>query len=240
MDLKETDCLGDNLPNHWYYVSKGRVLTDLLVNRHIDTVVDVGAGSGVFSRLLLERGICDRAICVDSNYVEDSDQMHRDKPLLLRRSLTPPTGSAVLMMDVLEHVDDDDALLRKYTDSLPTGASVVVTVPAFRFLWSGHDVFLEHRRRYRLGEVEALLRAAGLEPQRGRYFFGLLFPLVAIMRLFDRLRLRAAEAAPKSALKTAPAWLNRLLILVHDLERHTLYRVNRLAGLSAVVLARKL
>ena len=239
MDLKEADCLGAELEQHWYYVSKGRVLVDMLAREHIDEVVDVGAGSGVFSRLLLERDICDRAICVDPNYVADSDQIHNGKPLLMRRELGRPTGSAVLMMDVLEHVGDDAALLRQYTAGLATGARVIVTVPAFQSLWSGHDVFLEHYRRYRLGQLEALVRDAGLEPVKGRYFYGLLFPVAAGMRFFDRLRLARGDAAPQSAMKQAPGWLNRLLVMIHDLERHSLFHINRFAGLSIVLLAKK-
>ena len=52
-----------------------------------------------------------------------------------------------MIADVLEHVDDDLALLRQYAAKLGEGGRIVITVPAFSFLWSGHDVFLEHRRR---------------------------------------------------------------------------------------------
>ena len=49
-------------------------------------------------------------------------------------------------------------LLRHYAAKVPSGAHFLVTVPAFRFLWSGHDVFLEHKRRYTLAEIEATMR----------------------------------------------------------------------------------
>ena len=62
------------------------------------------------------------------------------------------------MMDVLEHVDNDAGLVRHYATKVPSGAHFLVTVPAFRFLWSGHDVFLEHKRRYTLAEIEQTMR----------------------------------------------------------------------------------
>ena len=239
MDLKEADILGDELSRHWYYVSKGRALTSLLGDRHFDEVVDVGAGSGVFSRQLLDSDICDRANCVDTSYPADSDDVHNGKPLLMRRSAEGAAPSLLLMMDVLEHVDDDLGLLRNYTDGMPSGGLVFITVPAFQFLWSGHDVFLEHYRRYTLPQVEALITAGGLEPVRGRYFFGLLFPVAALLRLWDRVKAGRPGSTPKSALRRSPAWLNRLLIWIHDVERLSLFRINRLAGLSVVFLARK-
>jgi len=239
MDLKEADILGDELSRHWYYVSKGRALTSLLGDMHFDEVVDVGAGSGVFSRQLLDSEICDRATCVDTSYLADSDDVHNGKPLLMRRSGEGVAPPLLLMMDVLEHVDDDLGLLRSYTDNMASGSLVFITVPAFQFLWSGHDVFLEHYRRYTLPQVEALITAGGLEPVRGRYFFGLLFPVAALFRLLDRFKSSRHGATPKSALRRANTWLNRLLIGIHDIERFSLFGINRIAGLSVVCLARK-
>jgi len=108
-----------------------------------------------------------------------------------------------------------------------------VTVPAFRFLWSGHDVFLEHKRRYRLGEIEAALRDAGLSIVKGTYYFGLVFPLAAAVRLVAR-----GEVEPKSSLKKHGALTNGLLTAICAAEL-PLFPINRLAGLSAFVLARK-
>src|SRR6516165_6366800 len=115
----------------------------------------------------------------------------------------------VLMMDVLEHVDDDRGLVRHYAAKVPSGAHFLVTVPAFRFLWSGHDVFLEHKRRYRLGEIENAMRDAGLQIAKGAYYFGLVFPLAAAVRLATR-----GATQPKSSLKKHGAVTNALLTAI--------------------------
>jgi hypothetical protein len=106
-------------------------------------------------------------------------------------------------------------------------------VPAFRFLWSGHDVFLEHKRRYRLGEVESTMRDAGLQVVRGAYYFGFVFPLAAAVRLATR-----NMTQPRSGLKKHGALTNGILTTVCAAEL-PLFPANRLAGLSAFVLARK-
>ena len=116
---------------------------------------------------------------------------------------------------------------------MPAGAHFLVTVPAFEFLWSGHDVFLEHKRRYRLPGIEAALRDAGLEIVRGSYYFGLVFPLAAAVRLADR-----NTTEPRSSLKKQGALTNALLTSICAAEL-PLFPWNRLAGLSCFVLARK-
>src|SRR3546814_13128694 len=80
-------------------------------------------------------------------------------------------------MDVLEHVEDDAGLLRTYLDKAPPQAQAVITVPAFQFLWSHHDVFLEHHRRYTLKTLSRVVERAGAVPLRMHYYYGTIFPL---------------------------------------------------------------
>lgn len=239
MDLKEQNLLGVDPQNHWYYVSKGRALRTLLGKADVPEVLDVGAGSGVFARQFLDAGVCRRAVCVDPNYPDEHIERKGEREIEFRRSVEDVTQQLILMIDVLEHVEDAGALLRNYLDRAPTGAHVLLSVPAFRFLWSGHDVFLEHRRRYTRGQVEALVRGAGLEVVRSRYFFAVLFPLIALLRLYDRWRLRGGAVAPRSALSRLPSLVNAMLTSLHSLERISLFRLNRLAGLSVFCLARR-
>src|SRR4051812_46399607 len=233
MDLKEEDILGADIGRHWYYRSKAAALRRMVGGLGPRRILDIGAGSGFFSRHLLAEAGAQSALCVDIGYPNDRDDNQGGKPVLFRRDTGPTDCDLVLMMDVLEHVDDDRGLVRHYAAKVPSGAHFLVTVPAFRFLWSGHDVFLEHKRRYRLPEIEAAMREAGLHVVRGAYYFGLVFPLAAAVRLAAR---NAGE--PKSSLARHGALTNGLLAAVCAAEL-PLFRLNRLAGLSAFVLARK-
>lgn len=233
MDLKEEDILGSDIARHWYYRSKAAALCRAVAGLRPRHLLDVGAGSGFFSRHLLAETAAESALCVDIGYPADRDDSAAGKPVRYRRDTGPADCDLVLMMDVLEHVDDDRGLVRHYADRVPSGAHFLVTVPAFSFLWSGHDVFLEHKRRYRLPEIEAVLGDAGLEVVRGAYYFGLVFPLAAAVRLADR-----NTTEPRSSLKKHGAFANGLLTAICAAEL-PLFPVNRLAGLSAFVLARK-
>src|SRR5471032_1275837 len=233
MDLKEEDILGAAIGQHWYYRSKAAALRRAVGALNPKRILDVGAGSGFFSRHLLSEGHAQSALCVDIGYAVDRDDSVAGKPVLYRRSCEATDCDLVLMMDVLEHVDDDRGLVRLYADKVPSGAHFLVTVPAFQFLWSGHDVFLEHKRRYRLPEIEQTMRDAGLEVVHGAYYFGAVFPLAAIVRLLTR-----GSSESKSSLSKQGAPTNALLTAACSAEL-PLFPFNRLAGLSAFVLARK-
>jgi 2-polyprenyl-3-methyl-5-hydroxy-6-metoxy-1,4-benzoquinol methylase len=233
MDLKEEDILGADIGRHWYYRSKAAALRRMVRSLGARRILDIGAGSGFFSRHLLAEAGAQSALCVDIGYASDRDDSEDGKPVLYRRDTGPTDCDLVLMMDVLEHVDDDRALVHHYAAKVSSGAHFLVTVPAFRFLWSGHDVFLEHKRRYRLGEIETTLRDAGLQVVRGAYYFGFVFPMAAAVRLATR-----GATEPSSSLKKHGALTNGILTAMCAAEL-PLLPINRLAGLSAFVLARK-
>ena len=204
MDLKEEDILGADIGRHWYYRSKAAALRRMVGPLGPRRILDVGAGSGFFSRHLLAEAGAQSALCVDIGYASDRDDNEDGKPVLYRRDTGPTDCDLVLMMDVLEHVDDDRGLVRHYAAKVPAGAFFLATVPAFRFLWSGHDVFLEHKRRYRLGEIEAAMRDAGLDVVRGAYYFGFVFPLAAAVRLATRGGSEPTSSLRKHAPLTNP------------------------------------
>lgn len=237
MDLRESEILGDTIGAHWYYRSKARAVRRLLGNETVHRILDVGAGSGFFSRYLLEKTAAEVAVCVDTSYPQDADTIvDGHKRLLKRRSVDRSDADLVLMMDVLEHVDDDASLLARYVEMSPRGSRFVITVPAFEWLWSSHDDFLGHRRRYTVKRLERLVRGVRLEVDVCHYFFGLVLPLALPGRLVEHLRPPARP--PRSSLATHHPFTNAVLEATSVLELPWM-RVNRLAGLSVVCLAHK-
>lgn len=237
MDLKETDILGDVIADHWYYRSKAAAMLKLLAIRSPTVILDVGAGSGFFSRYLLTHTTASEAWCVDIGYDTDSEGAEAGKPLHYRRYLETGAADVVLLMDVLEHVDDDVGLLADYVGRVPKGARFMITVPTFQSLWSGHDEFLQHKRRYTLPALEDVIRRAGLQPQQSAYYFGLIFPLAAATRLFNQWR-GSGHEAPRSQLKRHGPLLNGVLGAICKAEL-PLLAINRLAGLTLFCLARR-
>lgn len=237
MDLKESELLGSTADEHWYYTSKLAAVRAYCRDIPRERLLDVGAGSGFFSRALLADPACAQAVCVDPNYPGDSDELCCDKPLHFRRQADAVNADLMLFMDVLEHVESDVGLLRAYTDHAQPGTHVLISVPAFQFMWSEHDVFLEHYRRYTRKQICAVAEAAGLTVTDSSYYFGLVFPLAAATRLAARL-LPTPDRPPQSQMRRHHPLVNALLGSLCRFELPWVKR-NKVAGLTAFCLARK-
>lgn len=237
MDIKEEDILRSGINTHWYYRAKFFALRSHIADFNFRHILDVGAGSGFFSRELLTHTQAWDALCIDTSYPCDRDEHVGGKTIQFRTQCSRTEANLVLLMDVLEHVDDDCGLLAEYARKVPDGAHFFITVPAFQFLWSGHDVFLEHRRRYRLPELEKVVKEAGLEILRGSYFYATVFPLAAAMRLSEKLS-RRPDVEPRSGLRMHHPLVNGTLAACCRAEI-LFHKANRLAGLTAVCVAKK-
>ena len=238
MDLKEESALQGDLATHWYYVSKRRALRRLVGPTKTKTLLDVGAGSGVFAKAFLSTGMCEQAICVDPNYSDQWVADHRTENIQFVRSVDHVSSDLVIMIDVLEHVDNDVELLKHYVDRAAPGTRFLISVPAFQFLWSSHDEFLDHRRRYTLADLLKTVRRSGLDTVKSRYFFGALFPIASAGRIADRV-LSSGKPAESSAMGDLPGPLNAAMIAIHDLERLVLFPLNKVCGVSAFCVAVK-
>jgi SAM-dependent methyltransferase len=235
MDLKEQEALGGRADQHWYYQAKSAAMLRFLQGSRTDSVLDIGAGSGFFSRYLLAHTECAEALCVDPNYPAEWSETDSGKPIRFVHEATGFHGHLALMMDVLEHVPDDAGLLKEYAEKLPAGARILITVPAMPWMWSGHDVFLEHYRRYTVSGVDRLIAACGLKRVKSCYFFGLALPLAAGVRLGRRLLAGPAQT-PMSDMRPHGTFTNAALLQICRAEL-AVFQSNRLAGLSVFALA---
>jgi len=237
MDLKEENILGVDIQNHWYYESKAKSIMLLLSQKEPSIILDVGAGSGFFSRYLLKNSSAKKSWCVDISYEDDRDELEQEKPIYFRRSIESVDADLILLMDVLEHVDDDICLLKQYVQLAPLGTRFIISVPAFEFLWSGHDVFLDHKRRYRLSQLEEVIKQSGLTIKLGAYYFGAVFPIAATIRLFQNYFYKKSEKNG-SQLQKHHSIINKFLLAICSAELY-FFQKNRLCGLSIICMAEK-
>lgn len=209
-------------------------------------VLDLGCGTG-YTLSRLPRGM--RAVGLDySAHALELAAKRAPGVTLVRGSaydlpFADGRFDAVLALDVLEHLDDDQRAAREIARVLAPGGVAVVAVPAVRWLWSDHDVALEHRRRYHLGELEVVLEAAGLEVAHASYYNTLLFPLVAARRLSARMWSPPEDMArsdlPQSDLVVPPGPINRTLAAILAFERFVVPKVRVPFGVSCFAVVRK-
>jgi SAM-dependent methyltransferase len=149
------------------------------------------------------------------------------------RVVEPGWPDVVLLLDVLEHLDDDAAALREARALLRPGGALVITVPAYQWLWSDHDVLLQHRRRYTLRRLRARVTAAGLSISHASYFNTLLLPAIAAVRAWKRSRGGGHDLVRPSEL------VNATLARVFSLEAPLASRLSLPCGTSIMLVARR-
>ena len=117
---------------------------------------------------------------------------------------------------------------------LRPGGVMLITVPAYPWLWSGHDVALGHRRRYTAGTLRSVVAATGLSLAHLGYFNTALFPAIAGVRLMKRVVGGCAHDLHRPV-----EIVNRALERVFALERHLVLRPGLPFGSSVLAVARR-
>ncbi len=227
---------------HWWFRGRRSIIFDFLehvIPGAIERALDIGCGTGLNTRLLA--GKARRAVGLESSNdairytrerAPDVEILRGEFPMELPRE----TYSLVTLFDVLEHFDDDSAALKKIAGILTGGGHVMLTVPAFPFLWSEHDALAHHRRRYTKRTLCNALRAAGLEPVRASYYNFFLFPVVAAVRVAKKmLGLRTGA----TDFFMPPRALNAALAALFASERFLLRHIDLPFGVSLIAVARK-
>lgn len=227
---------------HWYFAGKRNLVMSLLATHLLKNkaqVLDAGCGTG---RTLAELALRYDAVGMEPFAGALSYASSRGLSRLVNGSLDQaPFGNgvfdAVTVLDVLEHCDDDRLALAEITRVLTSDGLLIVTVPAFQWLWSGHDEALHHRRRYTRAGLLTLLERCGFTVCKISYFNAFVFPLVAIMRLVGKMLNRDAGSADTDAMP--PPVLNSLLYSLQCVERVCIRLFSFPFGVSLVCVARK-
>lgn len=226
---------------HWWFRARNRIVMDA-VRRHAPRhgplrALDYGCGTGKMMELM--RGLGDVQGCDTSPAALDYCRRRGHERLTLLNGTDTPPGEfdLITLLDVIEHVDDDRALIARLASHLAPGGRLIITAPALPCLTSGEDFVSEHKRRYAKKSLLAAVRGGGLRPLRATYFNTVLLPPI-----FLYLKIRAAldpDSLRRSNLGALPAWANALLAAVFGLEAHWLKIAGLPIGMSLLCVAEK-
>jgi len=193
---------------HWWWRVRedillrkiGRILGPLTKAR----ILDVGCGAALFFDALQQFGRVE-GIESDPHAVLQSGRW-RDRITVaeLDESYVPAAPfDLILMLDVIEHVADPERLLRRAGEILKPRGRILITVPAFNWLWTTHDEVNHHITRYTATSMRSLIRRAGLDTVETAY----LFQSLVMAKLWVRLR-EALKPAPARVPTIPPAAIN--------------------------------
>lgn len=233
---------------HWWFRGRRAIIRHVLNKANIapgSAILDAGSGTGGNLSMLSQFG---KVYAVE---MEDEARAfaNRRGVVQVEAGMLPgaiPFGAQTfdlaVLFDVLEHVEQDYETLVALHNRLNAGGKLLITVPAFQFLWSEHDVIHHHKRRYALGALTRLVERAGYKVVFSSYINFWLFPLIAGLRLLDRLtfgKLMGKKHGANAELHMPSASVNRLLEGVFASERRLMDIMRLPFGVSIVLLAQK-
>jgi SAM-dependent methyltransferase len=245
MDEAEQRRLEQMEQEYWWHVGRRYLVERTLVQRFGDgqglRICDVGCGTGRNLELLARFG-----------EVVGVEPPGAGLESCRARGLGPEVvaeGSALALpfedasfdlltaFDVLEHIDDDHAALREFHRVLRPNGYLLVTVPAYRFLWSVHDESLGHRRRYMASELHGKLNTSGFVVVKRSYSVSFALPGIVGFRIAQGLLPTLSERG--ASYVAVPAVVNRLLAHTIRLEARITDLVDLPMGTSIFAFSRK-
>ena len=244
---------------HWWFASRTRAILAYL-DRHVGSgkdrrVLDIGCGAANMTHHLRHYG---HVVGIDNNA--------RPLEVARARGLEAHLGSAeslpfedgefdlVALLDTVEHVPAQDQVFQECLRVLKSpdpsanrpGGKLLVTVPAFMFLWSNNDVINMHQRRYTVPELTDRLTQHGFKVLQASYNNFFVFPLAAALILLRRGRAEPELASPhlddetyQVEMEPVPPLLNSVLVGVGKLEAAMLRRMRLPVGTSVIAIAEK-
>lgn len=226
--------------HHWWFSGRRKIVESVIDSLHLPPDADIfeaGCGTGGNLEMLARHGRLYGAELDDTarQYaIQRGIGTIEPGRLPDQIPFAPRQFDLVVLTDVLEHIDDDSGSLRALYARLKPGGRLLITVPAFPFMWSHHDETHHHKRRYRRQNLVDVVSGAGFSVNFVSYYNVLLFPIVAGVRV-----LRKSAKNGSEQLTTPPEIFNRLLGALFSSERHVLGHVSLPFGVSLILLAQR-
>jgi SAM-dependent methyltransferase len=227
---------------HWWFRARREIIAAVLADEsggNPGVIVDLGCGTGGTTEFIARAFPESRVMGVDESAISADACRSRGFEFLRGDACSTPLGDGladvVTALDVIEHIDDETALVGEAARLLKPEGVLLITVPALPALWGPHDVLNHHQRRYTRQSLRQTLVAGGLTPTRVTYFNMLLLPLAFAVQAAERSSL----AKPRRERAPAPP-VNGVLYATLSLERPWLASGHDLfAGASLLAVARR-
>jgi SAM-dependent methyltransferase len=229
---------------HWWFVGRRRIVEQIIRKlnlAHNSQILEAGCATGGNLKMLAHHGQIS-AMELDEVACELANERGITQVKLGSLPDKIPFTNEydlIVILDVIEHIDDDLAALKTLYSRLKPGGWLLITVPAYQFLWSQHDEVNHHKRRYVLRGLKQVVKLAGYTVRHSSYFNAFLFPIVAAVRIIRNLLHLEGNSSSSSDLVLPAKPINQFLTFLFAGERHLINRFSLPFGVSILLLAQK-
>jgi ubiquinone/menaquinone biosynthesis C-methylase UbiE len=232
---------------HWWWEGRRHLLKILLEKRHPKRILDVGCGTG--ETLSYIKTLFPKAkvwgVDTSAKAIKYSKERGHKNILKVNAKKLPFKDDyfdVILFLDVLEHIQDDQAVVSEAARVLKKNGIIVITSPALSFIWSAHDTGQGHKRRYTRREIRRLSGNAKLKPVFVSYFNFIFSPPIILIRVLSNLKIFKSFANYDSGINYDIAkvgFANTLLKKIFVSEISALKYINYPIGISIGAVLKK-
>tara|TARA_B100000427_G_C15402443_1_gene548281 strand:+ start:199 stop:939 length:741 start_codon:yes stop_codon:yes gene_type:complete len=228
--------------SHWWFVARRKIIQKAINNLDLPRnirILDAGCGNGDNLSLLSTFG---DLVAFEKNEYALKTAKSKKIGEIYKAELPDKLPNTVktnfdliVLLDVLEHIDDDSKSLTTVRKLMNNKGIILITVPAFQWLWSEHDVIHHHKRRYSKSELREKLDSSGFRIKYISYFNTLLFPFALVERIGQKI----FSPSNPEILELPNNKINFLLEKIFSLEAIFMNKISLPFGLSLVAIAEK-
>lgn len=241
MDKEVYKILAETEENHWWFVARRKIIKEKIKGLKLPEnakIIEAGCGTGGNLQMLskfgevtgLEMDETARKFSQEQNIAQIKyAKMPNDIPV------QDEEFDLIGLFDVLEHIEEDEETLKALYKKLKPNGKIILTVPAFPFLWSSHDTYHHHKKRYLIKELNNIVENSGFKIEYSSYYNFWLFPVIALVRLLSKYQ----KEPSKYHLYPPNRFFNYLLTKLFASESFLLKKIKLPFGSSIILTATK-
>lgn len=243
MKKSEYARMAEREKTYWWHLGRLRIIqtyvTRALRGKQKPLILNVGCGTGGTIDMLENFGVVDNVDISDDaiKLMKKHGYKRLTKVSGVKLPFKAKTYDMVGAFDVLEHIDKQVGALKEWKRVIKDDGAIVITVPAYQWLWSDHDVSLHHQRRYTTKRLEAAAKEAGLVVEKKSYAIVFSLALVVGFRTLNKVLGRQTDS--ETSYVDIPDWLNTLFTKLLYVEAWFHRYIKFPFGTSVVTVLRK-
>lgn len=243
MKTVEYATMAEREQTYWWHLGRLKIIEAYLSRTKKDPkkarILNVGCGTGGTIDMLEGFGEVDNVDISDEaiKFMKDHGYKQLIKVDDIELPFKDKAYDIVGAFDVLEHIEDQVGALKEWRRVLKDDGAIVLTVPAYQWLWTAHDVSLYHKRRYTTARLEKAAKEAGLRAEKKSYAIVFSLPLVVGFRFLNKALGRKTDS--ETSYVNVPRWVNLLFAKLLYGEARVHKYVSFPAGTSVIAILRK-